>query len=60
MVSRDFDITTINTFPKLLGYLLEELDWPIDEDSFDDATYDYTPEELDEIFNKATLAHQDE
>ena len=35
MVSRDFDITTINTFPKLLDYLRDELDWPIEEENLD-------------------------
>ena len=36
-------------FPSLIGYLADELDWPIDEDAFEDLdalAFDYSPEEL--------------
>lgn len=36
----------IKTFPSLIKYLREELDWPIETDDFDDLTFDYEPEEL--------------
>ena len=39
----------IQTFPSLIKYLRDELDWPISADKFeslDDFFYDFTPEEL--------------
>ncbi len=36
----------INTFPSLVRFLRDELEWPIDTDDFEDLTFDYTPEEL--------------
>ncbi len=36
----------IKTFPSLVKYLRDELDWPIETDNFDDLTLDYEPEEL--------------
>lgn len=36
----------IKTFPALVKYLRDELDWPVDSDDIDDLTFDYTPEEL--------------
>jgi len=36
----------IRTFPSLVKYLRDELDWPIESDDFDDLTFDYEPEEL--------------
>ncbi len=37
----------IKTFPSLVKFLRDELDWPIDStDDFEDLTFDYTPEEL--------------
>jgi hypothetical protein len=37
----------IRTFPSLVKFLRDELDWPIDStDDFDDLVFDYTPEEL--------------
>ena len=37
----------IRTFPSLVKFLREELDWPIDSSAdFEDLTFDYTPEEL--------------
>jgi hypothetical protein len=36
----------IRTFPSLVKYLREELDWPIKTRDFDELTFEYTPEEL--------------
>lgn len=36
----------IRTFPSLVKYLRDELDWPIEADDFEDLTFDYEPEEL--------------
>ena len=39
-------LRAIKTFPQLVKYLREELDWPIQTDDFDELTFDYSPEEL--------------
>lgn len=39
-------LRSIKTFPSLVKYLRDELDWPIDSDDFDELTFDYEPEEL--------------
>ena len=39
-------IRQIKTFPSLVKYLREELDWPVKADDFEDLTYDWEPEEL--------------
>ncbi|RIK81901.1 MAG: DNA methyltransferase [Planctomycetota bacterium] len=36
----------IKSFPSLVKYLRDELDWPIETDSFDELTFDFVPEEL--------------
>lgn len=37
----------IRTFPSLVKFLRDDLDWPIEgTDDFEDLTFDYTPEEL--------------
>lgn len=36
----------IRTFPSLIKYLKDELDWPITTDDFEDLTFDFEPEEL--------------
>ncbi|MFP4500385.1 MAG: type ISP restriction/modification enzyme [Candidatus Hydrogenedentota bacterium] len=36
----------IRTFRQLVGYLRDELGWPIEEENFDDLTYEYEPEEI--------------
>lgn len=36
----------IRTFPQLIAYLRDEMDWPIDSNDFEDLTFEYTPEEL--------------
>ncbi|MFH1418769.1 MAG: type ISP restriction/modification enzyme [Planctomycetota bacterium] len=45
MADRD-RLRRIKTFPSLVKYLRDELDWPIDSDDFDELTFDYEPEEL--------------
>jgi len=39
-------LRSIKTFPSLVKYLREELDWPIESDNFEELTFDYAPEEL--------------
>lgn len=39
-------LRSITTFPKLVAYLRDELEWPIEETSFEDLTFEYEPEEL--------------
>jgi hypothetical protein len=39
-------LAAVRTFPELVRYLRDELDWPIGSTDFEDLTYDYTPEEL--------------
>ena len=40
------NLREIKTFPSLVKYLRDELDWPIEADDFEDLTFDYEPEEL--------------
>lgn len=42
----DEKLRSIKDFEQLVVYLKDELDWPIDSDSFDEITFDYDPEEL--------------
>lgn len=39
-------LRSIKTFPSLVKYLRDELDWPIESDDFEEITFDYAPEEL--------------
>ena len=39
-------LRSIKTFPKLVEYLRDDLDWPIESDNFDDLTFEYEAEEL--------------
>lgn len=39
-------LRTIKTFPSLVKYLRDELEWPIESGDFDDLTFEYLPEEL--------------
>lgn len=39
-------LRAIKTFPSLVKYLRDELDWPIESDDFDELTFEYEPEEL--------------
>ncbi len=36
----------IRTFPSLIKFLRDELDWPILDEDFEELTFDYSPEEL--------------
>lgn len=40
------DLRAVKTFPSLVKYLRDELDWPIESDDVEDLTFDYEPEEL--------------
>jgi predicted helicase len=40
------NLREIKTFPSLVKYLRDELDWPIEAEDFEDLTFDYEPEEL--------------
>jgi hypothetical protein len=46
-------LTDIRTFPQLVKYLRDELDWPIESEDFDDLTFDYEPDELGLDFKTA-------
>ncbi len=39
-------LQAIRTFPSLVKYLRDELDWPIETEHFDDLTFEWEPEEL--------------
>jgi type I restriction-modification system DNA methylase subunit len=39
-------IKNIRTFPSLIKFLRDKLEWPIESDDFEELTFDYTPEEL--------------
>lgn len=39
-------LRNVRTFPQLIKFLRNELEWPIESESFEDLTFDYTPEEL--------------
>jgi len=39
-------LRAIRTFPSLIKYLRDELDWPIEVEDFEEMTFDYEPEEL--------------
>ena len=39
-------LRSIKTFPSLVKYLRDELDWPIESEDFEELTFDYAPEEL--------------
>ena len=40
-------LANIKRFDQLIVYLRNEMSWPINEDNFEDITFEYTPEELD-------------
>ena len=40
------DLDKITTFPRLVTYLREQLDWPVEEAQFDDLFFDWKPEEV--------------
>ena len=39
-------LRSVKTLPALIKYLREELSWPVEADDPEDATFEYTPEEL--------------
>jgi hypothetical protein len=39
-------LRAISSFPQLLNYLRDELDWPIEIDDVEEITFEYSPEEL--------------
>jgi len=39
-------IKNIKSFPDLVKFLREELNWKLDEEDIDDLTFEYEPEEL--------------
>lgn len=43
---RGEELRNIKTFPQLVRYLREDLEWPIEQEDFDELTFDYAPEEL--------------
>jgi len=47
----------IRSFPSLIEYLRDELDWPIEAENLDDVTFDY---ELEELGIEAEKAHKPE
>ena len=46
MLNHREQLQAIRTFPQLVKYLRDELDWPISQDDFEDLTFEYSPEEL--------------
>ena len=51
-------LASIRRFDQLVAYLRDELAWPINADDFEQATFDYTPEELG-IHSKNALQIQE-
>jgi hypothetical protein len=43
---RPNDLRSIHTFSDVLGFFESELDWPVETTNLDQATFDYTPDEL--------------
>ena len=39
-------LRSIRTVEDILEFLADELDWPVDADDVDEATFDYRPDEL--------------
>jgi hypothetical protein len=55
------NLRAIKTFPDLVRYLEDELDWPLQEYGFDELTFEYSPAELglrDEDAAKIKTIHQ--
>ena len=46
MTDNGSDLRAVKTFPSLVKYLRDELDWPIESDDVEDLTFDYDREEL--------------
>ena len=39
-------LRSIKSFPSLVKYLRDELDWPVESEDVEDLSFDYQPEEL--------------
>jgi hypothetical protein len=46
MASQRDALKSIRTFPQLIKFLRDELEWPIESANFEELTFDYTAEEL--------------
>ena len=46
MLNQREALRNIRTFPQLVKFLRDELEWPIESEDFEELTFDYTPEEL--------------
>lgn len=46
MKENGLDLRAVKSFPSLVKYLRDELDWPIESDDVEELTFDYEPEEL--------------
>lgn len=46
MASQRDALRSIRTFPQLIKFLRDELEWPIESANFEELTFDYTAEEL--------------
>ena len=46
MLNQRDALRSIRTFPQLIKFLRNELEWPIESEDFEELTFDYTPEEL--------------
>ncbi|MBS1836499.1 MAG: hypothetical protein JST64_02245, partial [Actinobacteria bacterium] len=40
------DLRDITSFDDVIEYLTDELDWPIDADDLEEATFEWDPDEL--------------
>ncbi len=55
------NLRSIKTFPDLVRYLEDALDWPLQEYGFDELTFEYSPAELglkDEDAARVRAIHQ--
>jgi hypothetical protein len=43
-------LRAIKTFPQLVKYLRDDLDWPIESENFEDHSFDFTADELGDDF----------
>ena len=43
---QNHELREIRSFPTLVKYLRDKLDWPVESDDFDDLTFDYDAEDL--------------
>ena len=45
-INQQEQLRSIRTFPSLVKYLRDEMEWPIESSDFEALTFDFTPEEL--------------